>query len=296
MPTSTLFPPEIERHRSDVDEALARYCDFEDLVPERLAEAIRYVLLAPGKRIRPLLVISAAKACGATDADAMPAACAVEMIHNYSLIHDDLPAMDDDDLRRGRPTCHIAFDEATAILAGDALIPMAFGTIAASDLPAERIVDAIAVLARAAGAANLVGGQVDDMAAGDGSRDVAVLEHIHRRKTGALLSVSLELGAIVAGGSTENRQNLIEFGQHLGLAFQIVDDLLDFRGCESKMGKKTGQDLRLGKMTYPAIIGATESERLVQQHVDEAVEKIRSLGEAAHPLEQLARFVGERTS
>lgn len=298
MSISTLFPSEIESHRQSIELALESYCqsitDDADC-PTHLANAIRYCLLAPGKRIRPLLVLTAAEVCGGSAEAAMPAACAVEMIHNYSLIHDDLPAMDDDELRRGRATCHIEFDEATAILAGDALIPMAFETIAQGIRPAVLAIECTRVLALAAGPSKLVGGQADDLSAEFGDKDLALLEKIHARKTGALLSVSLELGAIVANAEAEARENLVSYGKHLGLAFQIVDDLLDFRGSQDTMGKKTGKDANRGKLTFPVVLGEAASEQRVQKTLELALEAIKPFGAAAKPLEQLARFVVNRT-
>ena len=233
--------------RPAIESALEKACRFDQGCPERLGEAMRYALLAPGKRLRPALVLMAAEACGGTLEQGMPAAVAVEMIHAYSLIHDDLPAMDDDDLRRGRPTVHIEFDEATAILAGDALLAQAFLHLAQSVDDPLRSSSAIKVLAKAAGPSHLVGGQADDLAAegtgteqktldsrtvenqmeADRDRDLAHLESIHRRKTGALFAASLEMGAILVGASPEKRQVLSDYARDIGLAFQVVDDLLD---------------------------------------------------------------------
>ena len=292
---TALFPPEIESFRSQIDSQLDHYSQMDSDCPDHLREAIRYCLLAPGKRIRPLLVLTAAQICGGDLNNAMPSACAVEMIHNYSLIHDDLPAMDDDELRRGRPTCHIKFDEPTAILAGDALIPMAFEVIAQDTKPAEVANQCVARLARAAGPSRLVGGQADDLSLQFAPADVESLEKIHRRKTGALLTVSLELGALTAQAGEEYRQCLINYGKHLGLAFQIVDDLLDLRGSQAKMGKRTGKDAELGKQTYPAVIGEEESELRAQQMVKAAIESLEPFKDAATALELLARFVINRT-
>ena len=295
MASSVLFPPLIEANRTLIEDALERYCKFDSECPNHLAEAIRYCLLAPGKRIRPLLTLAASEVCGGVQANAIPAACAVEMIHNYSLIHDDLPAMDDDELRRGRPTCHIKFDEATAILAGDALIPMAFETIAKDVQPAEVALECCQLLARASGPSKLVGGQADDLGCEFGERDRVMLEKIHSRKTGALLTVSLELGAVTAQATEIQRQALVQYGKHLGLAFQIVDDLLDFRGSQTKMGKRTGKDADRGKLTYPSVLGEAESEAYVHEITDKAIASIAPFGEAAKPLELLARFVVSRT-
>lgn len=299
---TALIPPEIELYRSRIESALDRYTQFDGQCPEKLKAAIRYALLAPGKRIRPLLVLTAAEICGGSIDNALPSACAVEMIHAYSLIHDDLPAMDDDEVRRGRPTVHIEFDEATAILAGDALIPLAFETISRDTKPAEVAATCVLRLARAAGPCHLVGGQMDDLncqslaAADEYSTDgVEALERIHRRKTGSLLAVSLELGALTAGASPEDRQKLIDYGKHIGLAFQIVDDLLDLRGSQATMGKRTGKDAEQGKLTYPAVLGERQSAMRAQQMADAAVESIRTFGSAAASLELLAQFIVDRT-
>jgi len=292
---TTTFPTEIETHRGLVEARLAEYTKFDAGCPTHLAEAIRYSLLAPGKRIRPLLVLAAAELCGGEIENALPAACAVEMIHNYSLIHDDLPAMDDDDMRRGRPTCHIQFDEATAVLAGDALIPLAFEVISRDIQPASVALQCVTALAVAAGATQLVGGQADDLNLEFSTPDLAMLERIHHRKTGALLSVSLELGAITAGADSEQRKSLLNYGKHLGLAFQIADDLLDLRGSQAKMGKRTNKDAGSGKMTYPSVIGEQQSEQRALAMAEAAILAVEPFGYAAEPLRQLARFVIERS-
>ncbi len=294
MTTSTLFPPDIEAYRSRIDDALKSHTRFDDDCPEKLAEAIRYCLLAPGKRFRPLLVLVAAEMCGGSIEDAIPAACAVEMIHNYSLIHDDLPAMDDDELRRGRPTCHVAFDEATAVLAGDALIPMAFEVLVKQIQPANIAAQCVAALAYASGPSQLVGGQADDLGFQFAEADLDSLERIHRRKTGALISVSLKLGGLTAGASPEKLQSLTEYGKHLGLAFQIVDDLLDLEGSQAKMGKKTGKDAGLGKLTYPALIGKEQSQLRAAEMSQAAIAALEPFGDKAEPLRLLAQFVVDR--
>ena len=291
----TTFPTELDSYRAQLERQLQAYLQFDAGCPVHLAAAIRYSLLAPGKRIRPLLVLVAAELCGGVIENALPAACAVEMIHNYSLIHDDLPAMDDDDMRRGRPTCHIQFDEATAILAGDALIPLAFEIIARDIRPATVALECVAALARACGATQMVGGQADDLGLQFSAPNVESLEKIHNRKTGALLSVSLELGAITAGATAKNRQSLIIYGNRLGLAFQIADDLLDLRGSPAKMGKRTGKDADRGKLTYPSVLGEQQSEVRAQAMADAAIAALAPFGDAALPLIQLARFVVDRT-
>ena len=295
MATSTLFPAEIEAWRSQIDNALEKYTQFDDDCPSHLAEAIRYCLLAPGKRFRPLLLLTATEMCGGSLERAMPAACAVEMIHNYSLIHDDLPAMDNDDVRRGRPTCHIQFDEATAILAGDALIPMAFEILGRDIRPHDVAARCVTALARASGPSQLVGGQADDLGFQFSPADVESLERIHHRKTGALIAVSLEIGARVAGANAEKLKSVTQYGKHLGLAFQIVDDLLDLRGSQAKMGKRAGKDAELGKLTYPAVLGEEKSELRAREVAQAAIDALAPFGESARPLETLARFVIDRT-
>jgi geranylgeranyl diphosphate synthase type II len=284
-----------EEVRAWVDPALADYTDFGLDCPDRLKEAMRYCLLAPGKRLRPMLVLLAAQACGGDREAALPAAAAVEMVHAYSLVHDDLPAMDDDDLRRGRPTCHKAFDPATAILAGDALQALAFQVLATEIEPAEVAAGCCAVLAEAAGATALVGGQADDLAAEHFGGSLEVLESIHRRKTGALILASLQLGALVAEADAWQRTALEEYGRRLGLAFQITDDLLDVRGTAEETGKQTGKDSSRGKLTYPSVIGVEESQRRAEILVAEACAALRPLGSAAASLEALARRVLERS-
>jgi geranylgeranyl diphosphate synthase type II len=281
--------------RSEVDAALTLYTDYGNNCPPRLAEAIRYSLLAPGKRLRPVLVLLAAEASGGSSAKAMPSACAVEMIHAYSLIHDDLPAMDDDDLRRGRPTCHVQFDEATAILAGDALLTQAFDVLAAAKLPTEVIVRCCKELAQAAGYAGMVGGQADDLAAetrDDGDFDD--LQSIHRRKTGAMIRVSLRLGAIVAQAPSEELNAVTAYGEKLGLAFQIVDDLLDHRGDAAALGKRAQKDAGRGKLTFPGLLGVEEATARAESLIAAACDDVAVFGPKASRLESLARYVIER--
>ena len=286
---------DLDAARAKIDKELNRFTEFDSDCPEQLREAIRYSLLSPGKRLRPLLVLMACQACGEPADTALAAACAVEMIHTYSLIHDDLPSMDDDQLRRGQPTCHIKFDESTAILAGDALIPLAFQVVC-GEYPPSLATPCRLELAKACGATRLVGGQVDDLSQENGERgDLQKLENIHRRKTGALLTVSLRLGAIVAGAAESQLQALGVFGKNLGLAFQIVDDLLDCRGDWTKMGKMTNKDDGRGKLTYPNLIGVEESETRATELVDQAIDALQAFGPSADPLRELAKYVLERT-
>ena len=285
--------------RRVVDDALSRFLPSTDdpfaPCPPRLAEAMRYSLLAGGKRLRPILAMLAAEACGADPAGAIPAACAVEMIHTYSLIHDDLPAMDDDDLRRGRPTCHKAFDEATAILAGDGLLTLAFETIVRYTHPPEAAARCVRILAEAAGPEGMVGGQMADLQA-EGRTDgtLSALESIHRRKTGALLRAPLRMGAAVAGASQAETDALDQYGRAVGLAFQIVDDLLDVQGDEAAMGKRVRKDSDLGKWTYPGLLGIEGSRLKARQLADEAIAALRPFGDRGAKLKALARDLLER--
>jgi geranylgeranyl diphosphate synthase type II len=285
----------VNRHGELIEAALRKAVEFDAGCPSQLAEAIRYSLLAPGKRLRPRLVLMAAEACGGDAQEALPAAIAVEMVHAYSLVHDDLPAMDDDELRRGRPTCHKQFDEATAILVGDALLTRAFEVLATEIQPPARAARCCAELARAAGATALVGGQADDLAAEFSQIGLERLQSIHRRKTGALFRASLGLGAITADATLEQQQALTAFGEKLGHAFQIVDDLLDVGGVEVRVGKRVGKDRGRGKVTYPALLGVEESRRRAEQLIAEACQNLETLGPAAAPLRELAEFVGRRS-
>jgi geranylgeranyl diphosphate synthase, type II len=283
--------------RRRVDEALDRFLPaaIGDPLgcPARLAEAMRYSTLAGGKRLRPVLCLLAAEACGCALEDALPAACALEMVHTYSLIHDDLPAMDDDDLRRGRPTCHRAFDEATAILAGDGLLTLAFELIARP--PARAAAECIRILAEAAGPRGMVGGQMADLQA-EGRTDATVeeLEAIHRRKTGALFSAPLRMGAALATAPAALREALEIYGRAVGLAFQIIDDLLDVQGDEAKLGKRVRKDSGLGKWTYPGLLGVDGSRAKARQLADEALAALAPLGGRGDALKALAVDLLER--
>lgn len=282
--------------RAAVDAALSRYTDFGPDCPLQLQEAIRHSLLAPAKRLRPVLVLMACEACGCDYRPALPAACAVEMIHTYSLIHDDLPAMDDDDLRRGRPTCHVKYGEASAILAGDALLAQAFEVLA-RDIPTPSIAArCCAELAHAAGATELVGGQQDDLAAEElPNGDLEHLEAIHRRKTGAMIRVALRLGGLIGKAQPAQLGALDRYGERLGLAFQIVDDLLDLNGNEQSLGKRAQKDAGRGKLTFPGLLGIEASRRRAEQLVDEACSTIvTAFGERAAALEAVARYVVDR--
>lgn len=287
-----------ERAEAALRDALAR---FASEAPASLAEAMAYSLLAPGKRLRPLLAILSCEAAGGSVEAALSAACALEMVHTYSLIHDDLPAMDDDDLRRGLPTCHKKFGEGLAILAGDALLTMAFEVLGSGCGPRTAAVSCLE-LARGAGAVGMVGGQVMDLeaegkVAGRGNTGPE-LESIHRRKTGALFRSALRLGLYAAHGEDENGvkpeqlANADAYAAAFGLAFQVTDDLLDVESTAEQTGKRTGKDAAKGKLTYPGLLGIEASRRKAQELGDEAVAAAERLGSPL--LAKLAKFVVER--
>lgn len=287
-------------------ESVARYltCFIADntQIPARLRESIEYSLLAGGKRLRPTLVLEAYAACGGEQAagsetpgarSALAAAGAIELIHTFSLVHDDLPAMDDDDLRRGKPTNHKVFGEAMAILAGDAMVTLAFELLATHAEPAvaPRL---IAELAAASGPAGMIGGQVLDMAGENQTLSLDQLQQIHRMKTGALLTTSCRLGAIAAHADESQLAAATEFGRHLGLAFQIVDDILDVTATAEQLGKATNKDAARGKNTYPALLGLEPSRTEARRQLDAAIDAIRNLPATADGLRALARFVVDR--
>jgi geranylgeranyl diphosphate synthase type II len=289
----------LTRRSKDVDRWLDRLVPAETVPPEQIHRAMRYSLLGGGKRIRPVLTLAAGEAFGAATGELMPAACAVEMIHCYSLIHDDLPAMDDDDLRRGRPTCHKVFGEAIAILAGDALLTHAFRVLADHTLAgdATRQVRVIREVASAAGTVNaLIGGQVADIENEGEQVSADTLEYIHRSKTGAMISASVVVGGIIAGASQSQIEQLRAYGERIGLAFQIADDILDVTSTSEQLGKTAGKDAAAHKATYPAIFGLKASEDRARKLVIEAIEIISSLGINGEILEEVARLIIARES
>ena len=260
-----------DKLRSEIDAKLNEYLPPEDDPPEPIHEAMRYSVFAGGKRLRPILTLLAAEACCGSCEQALPAACAVEMIHTYSLIHDDLPAMDDDDLRRGKPTSHKVFGEAIAILAGDALLTMAFETIARG-APKKRVAATLVEeLARAAGSSGMVGGQVMDLAGESAAPDAEFLQKTHLLKTAALIRASLSLGAISCQASKKKVKALGAFGEKLGLAFQIVDDIMDEEASAEELGKAVNKDRQKGKMTYPGIFGIERSRSETEDLTAEAL-------------------------
>ena len=352
---SESFQQQITSLKQQIETALIETLDQQQW-PDALRQAVEYSLMAGGKRLRPGLVLIATNVCGGESQTALPAACAIEMIHTYSLIHDDLPCMDDDDLRRGRPTSHKVFGEALATLAGDALLTLAFETLGAARTSPVVTADCLRILASAAGGSGMVGGQILDLEAERGafpgveqqisaagsdasessreasnsgtngdyggknssnslpqpvseassneespiaaseSRGIRV-EHlikIHKMKTGALITAAMELGASVASASPEQRIRLIEYGRCTGLAFQIADDLLDVTGSDERLGKETGRDNELGKLTYPSLIGIESSRAKAQSLVDSACTALDIFDSQADPLRELARFIVER--
>ncbi len=266
--------------------------------PEKIYEAMRYSLLAGGKRLRPILCLATCEMAGGSIDAAMPTACALEMIHTMSLIHDDLPAMDNDDYRRGRLTNHKVYGEDIAILAGDGLLAYAFEYIAAhtQNVPAQQVLQVIAHLGRAAGAAGLVGGQVVDLES-EGKSDVSVetLHFIHTHKTAALLEACVVCGGILAGLAALDLQRLSRYAQNIGLAFQIVDDILDITSTQEELGKTAGKDLQAQKVTYPSLWGLEESRRQAHQLIAAAKEELAPFGEGARPLLAIADFITSRT-
>jgi len=279
----------LKEKASKTEQAITIYLNEWNHVPPDLKAAAEYSLFAGGKRLRPALTLGAAELITGDDTIALPAACALEMIHTYSLIHDDLPAMDNDDLRRGKPTLHKAFNEALAILTGDALLTMAFDIIARTDNPT-----VVRELAYAAGAPGMVGGQVLDMMYEGRHADLDTLRHIHACKTGALIRVSIRCGAILAGATPSELTALSQYGEQIGLAFQIADDILDIVGSEKNLGKKTGSDLAKDKSTYPALLGIEAARQLGHDAMNAAINALSGFGPQANTFRELAHFIIER--
>jgi len=288
----------IAQQQKLVDAALDRWVPAESQNPSTIHRAMRYSLFAGGKRIRPLLAIAAAETVSDAPAGVESAACSLELIHTYSLIHDDLPALDNDDLRRGRPTCHKVFGDAMAILAGDALLTLAFQVLAQLDgVPAERRIELVDELSRASGTVGgMIGGQVNDLE-GEGQFPTAqLLDSIHRAKTGALLRASVRMGGIYAGASASQLAALSNFGEHIGLAFQIVDDVLDVEQPSEALGKTAGKDAQQQKITFPAVYGLERSHEMAEQQRMVAHVALHCFDERAERLKQLADLMVRRTS
>jgi geranylgeranyl diphosphate synthase, type II len=298
MDHESRFMAYLRERKALVDETLDHLLPGSDNDPRIIFEAARYSLFAGGKRIRPILCIAAAEAVGGSAESVLPVACALECIHTYSLIHDDLPAMDNDDFRRGRPTSHKVFGEAIAILAGDALLTEAFSILARGDQPAGpdplRLLQVIRDVARAAGLWGMVGGQVMDIQAEGKVVDLDGVYGMHVRKTGAMIGVSVTSGALLAGAGEGQLAALADYGRRIGLAFQIADDILNVTGSPALMGKNTGSDQHRGKVTFPSVIGLAASWAKLDELVYQAISDLEGFDRKADPLRDLAKFIMER--
>ena len=281
-----------------VNKALDTLLPKEDEFPQRLHKAMRSSVFAGGKRIRPILAIAAAEVFGKTAANVINIACAIELIHTYSLIHDDLPAIDNDDLRRGLPTNHKVFGEAIALLAGDALLTKAFQIMsqpsAVSGQQSALILKSIHEIAKAAGSTGMVGGQVVDIESEGKEVAFPVLEYIHIHKTGELILASVRAGAILAGAENKELETITRYGEAIGLAFQIADDIIDVEGNKEDVGKNIGGDAKKGKVTYPSILGVDESRKRARELVDMAITALKDFDRKAEPLREIARYIVER--
>jgi geranylgeranyl diphosphate synthase type II len=284
----------LSRRKQLVEESLEKAFPATSGLQKSVVEAARYSLFAGGKRLRPILCLAAAEVVGGDIGPVLPAACALEMIHTYSLIHDDLPAMDNDDFRRGVPTNHKVYGEAIAILAGDTLLTEAFEYLAQSSsarVGADNVIEVIRIAVKAAGHRGMIGGQVIDLECENQKVNLATVEYMHIHKTGALLSASLEIGAILGGGDPMQAKALKDYGHHFGLAFQITDDLLDVEGDPALMGKTPGSDAAKNKMTYPALLGITQSREAAKEHVESSLEALSGFDATADPLRAIARYL-----
>jgi geranylgeranyl diphosphate synthase type II len=281
-----------------VEAALQGYFPEPEGLASDLIKAMRYSLFAGGKRLRPILCIAGAETVGGLGREVLPVACALELIHTYSLIHDDLPLMDDDDLRRGKPTNHKVFGEPIALLAGDGLLTEAFNLMTSADISGkispQTLLRAISLISRAAGYDGMVGGQAVDIQWEGKKADLPVVKFMHIHKTGALITASVASGAILGGADGSQIEAITSYGEKIGLAFQISDDILDIEGDSKTMGKQAGADEQKGKMTYPAVLGLNESKRIQSELVQTAVLDLQEFGSRAEPLRQIARYIIER--
>lgn len=289
----------LKEQSARVDAALDRYLPRETELPHSVHKAMRYSIFAGGKRVRPILMLAACQAVGGNTERAIPAACAMEMIHTYSLIHDDLPAMDDDDFRRGNPTNHKVFGEAIAILAGDALLTEAFKLTSdprfAFGCDAVARLSVIHEIATCAGSYGMVGGQVVDMESeGKPDVDLPTVQYIHTHKTGALIKASVVAGALLGGADGKSLAAITRYGEAAGLAFQIADDILDIEGTTEEIGKDAGSDQARGKATYPAVIGLAAAREEARNMMDEAMRALEIFGAEADPLREIARYIVQR--
>ncbi len=290
----------LAKKKSIVDKALEKLVPPAKTHPTSVHEAIRYSLFAGGKRVRPILAIATAEALGAKISDLLPLAGSLELIHTYSLIHDDLPAMDDDDFRRGRPTCHKVYGEAIAILAGDGLLNMAFEVLSdhrrTKSVPARRLVAIIKEISTASGVHGMVGGQVVDIESEGREVDFPTLEYIHAHKTGALIRASVRVGAIYAKASEKRLHSLTRYGELCGLTFQITDDILDITGKQEEIGKDVGSDLKKGKKTFPSFYGLEGSRLRAIEVAEKAINSLRDFDRKADPLRDLAKYIINRVN
>jgi len=288
----------LDEKRAIVEEALNRFFPEPEGPASDVVEAMRYSLFAGGKRLRPILCMAGASAVGGDERHTLPVACALEIIHTYSLIHDDLPAMDDDDMRRGKPTCHKVFGDAVAVLAGDGLLTEAFHLMGRDDLSGHVsppvLLKAITMIASAAGYQGMVGGQVVDIQSEGKGVDESLVEFIHTHKTGALITASVASGALIGGGTAGQVASIRDYGQKIGLAFQIADDILDIEGDTRTMGKGVGNDVRKKKITFPSVLGLEKSKEIQLSLIKEAVALLESFDRRADPLREIALYIIER--
>jgi geranylgeranyl diphosphate synthase type II len=288
----------LSRKKDSVDKTLEKLVPPAKIFPSSVHAAMRYSLFAGGKRVRPILAIAAAEALGANTSGLLPLAGTVELIHTYSLIHDDLPSMDNDDFRRGRPTCHKVYGEAIAILAGDGLLNMAFEVLSdprqLKSVPANRLIAIIKEISTASGVFGMVGGQVVDMESEGKDIDFPTLEYIHTHKTGALIRASVRVGALYARAGKRQYTALTHYGEMVGLAFQIADDILDITGKQEEIGKDVGSDIKKGKKTFPSFYGLEESRRRAVEVVDKAVTALKDFDRKADPLREIAKYIINR--
>lgn len=276
-----------------IDEALDYYLPKASEYPQIIHEAMRYGVFPGGKRIRAILVLAAGEAVNGEKEELLDAAAAIELIHSYSLIHDDLPAIDDDDFRRGKPACHKKFNDAIAILAGDALLTYAFYLLSKSKNSPDKVIKVCEEISMAIGTFGMIGGQVVDIEYEGKNLDVPTLEYIHTHKTGALIATAVRVGGILGNGDEKQLHSLTQYGKHIGLSFQIVDDLLDIEEV-GKKGKKRKSDLFKKKLTYPAVYGVESSKKQVDLLIEEALDAIATFNHKAEPLRAIAKFIGKR--
>lgn len=292
------FKQELKNRKDMIEAALDKMMPDVESRPTSIHQAMRYAVFNGGKRLRPILVLEGARLVGGDMKKVLPLACAVELIHSYSLVHDDLPAMDDDELRRGKPTCHKVFGEALGILAGDALLTRAFELntlmMQETEIRCENTLKAWNELARAAGSQGMIAGQVVDLESEGKVVDAKVLRYMHQKKTGALFKASLKAGAMIFGANAKQLQALEDFAEHFGLAFQITDDILDVEGEETITGKPTGSDARGDKATYVSVYGLSEARRMAKTSIDLAIQSIEAFGDESRFLQQVARSILER--